>query len=276
MLNGKRWSLFPLLLGALGAACASTTGPPVDHAAPPVPVSAKVLLLTGEDYPGHDWKSTTPVLAAALARDPRLEIVVHDDLATLAQVDLAPFGAVVAHFKNYDPAVPGRAGFDNLRSFVQRGGGLVLVHFACGAFEEFRDEFEPLVGRVWFGASPPPGEFQHDPYGAFQVSITDGSHPVTRGLAPFTTTDELYTCLAGETPIDVLACATSVRNGKEYPMAFVVDEEGRRVFHCVLGHDPAALAVPAVGELYRRATAWAVRLDPALPASSAALPSEDR
>ena len=223
----------------------------------------RVLIITGEDYAGHDWQQTTPVLRTSLEEDPRLQVEVLEDLESLGRKDLAPYAAVVLHFKNYDSRVPGRAGFDNLARFAEAGGGLVLVHFACGAFEEFRDDYERLVGRVWFGPTPPPGEQQHDPHGRFTVTITDADHSVTRGLQPFETVDELYTCLTGDTPIVVLAEAVSKRNGKAYPMAFVVEDDRSRVFHCVLGHDPVALSVEPVAELYRRATAWAAGLSPA-------------
>lgn len=223
----------------------------------------RVLIVTGEDYEGHDWRQTTPVLKAALEEDSRLRVEVLDDLEALGNKDLTPYAALILHFKNYDPQVPGRAGFDNLARFAENGGGLVLVHFACGAFEEFSDDFESLVGRVWFGPTPPPGEHQHDPHGRFAVTITDADHPVTRGLGSFETVDELYTCLAGDTPIEVLAEAVSKRNGRVYPMAFVLEDDESRVFHCVLGHDTDALSHEPVAELYHRATAWAAGLPPA-------------
>ena len=184
-------------------------------------------------------------------------------LKLLGGKDLAPYAALILHFKNYDPQIPGRKGFDNLARFAEGGGALVLVHFACGAFEEFRDDYQRLVGRVWFGPTPPPDEHQHDPHGRFTVTITDADHPVTRGLKPFETVDELYTCLTGDTPIVVLAEAVSKRNDGTYPMAFVLTDDQRKVFHCVLGHDPDALSIEPVAELYRRAAAWAAGRSPA-------------
>jgi type 1 glutamine amidotransferase len=151
--------------------------------------------------------------------------------------------------------VPGRQGYDNLAKFVNEGGGLVLVHFACGAFQEFKDDFVKLAGRVWN-----PELRAHDPYGKFRVEIVDPGHPITRGLAAFETTDELYTCLDGETPVSVLAEAQSKVDGKRYPMAFVLPYGKGRVFHCVLGHSAEALSVAEVGELFRRGTAWAAGL----------------
>ena len=40
-------------------------------------------------------------------------------------------------------------------------------------------------------------------------------------MTDFDTQDELYTCLVGDHPIEVLAQAKSKVDGKYYPMAFV-------------------------------------------------------
>jgi len=102
----------------------------------------------------------------------------------------------------------------------------------------------------------------HDPYGRFTVRIIDHEHPVTAGLGDFETVDELYTCLAGKTPIRVLATARSKVDGKDYPMAFVLNYGKGRVFHSPLGHDVRALANPDVARLFRRACAWVAGLEP--------------
>jgi type 1 glutamine amidotransferase len=149
-----------------------------------------------------------------------------------------------------------------MKKYVENGGGLVMVHFACGAFQEFRDDFEQLAGRVWMGKKNiPAGRHQHDPRGKFVVKITDVDHVITRGLDDFETTDELYTCLIGDVPIQVLATAVSKRDGKTYPMAFVLNCGKGRVFHCVLGHDPVAFKAKNVAEMYRRGCAWAAGLE---------------
>ena len=230
----------------------------------------RVLLVTGEDYPGHKWKQTAPVLKAQLARDRRLVVVVTEDLRFLRTPGLPGFDTVVMHFKNYDPAVPGREGFGNLQQFVREGGGLVLVHFACGAFQEFKPEFSTVAGRAWN-----PDLRGHDPHGKFRVHMVEASHPITRQLSSFETTDELYTCLEGATPITVLADAQSKVDGKRYPMAFVLHCGEGRVFHCLLGHDADSLRVPAVGELYRRGCAWTARLQPARPMAAGPLAPQE-
>ena len=181
---------------------------PADEASGDASESAKrVLIVTGEDYPGHKWRETTPVLKQQLAKDKRLAVEVTEDLNFLRSPRLHDYDAVVMHFKNYDPDVPGKLALDNLVRFVEKGGGLMLVHFACGAFEEFKQDYERLAGRVWFGLQPPPGCHQHDPHGRFTVHIADAKHPVTESLSDFETVDELYTCLVGTPPITVLASA---------------------------------------------------------------------
>jgi type 1 glutamine amidotransferase len=81
-------------------------------------------------------------------------------------------------------------------------------------------------------------------------------------MADFDTQDELYSCLVGDHPIEVLAQAKSKVDAKYYPMAFASHYGKGRTFHCVLGHDAKALSFPGVQELYRRGCAWAAGLAP--------------
>ena len=214
----------------------------------------RVLLVTGQDYPGHKWQETAPVLAEAIRGDKRLEVVVTENPKDLASPDLERYDAIVLHFMNWEQPDPGPQARENLKKFVEGGKGLVLVHFACGAFQEW-PEFRNLAGRSY-----DPALRGHDPFGTFRVEMTGEKHPITEGLQAFETTDELYTCLAGDRPIKILASARSKVDGKDYPMAFVFDYGQGRVFHSVLGHDAPALRNPPVAQLFRRATAWAAGL----------------
>jgi type 1 glutamine amidotransferase len=177
----------------------------------------------------------------------------------LAKDDLSEYDVIVLHFMDWEVPDPGPQARANLKQFVQDGGGLVLVHFACGAFQEW-PEFVELAGRVW-----DPKLRAHDPHGKFTVHIVDQEHPITQGMNDFETIDELYTCLAGDTPICVLATAKSKVDGKVYPMAFVLDCGKGRVFHSVLGHDVQAFAEPSVTALFRRGCAWTAGLEPVGP-----------
>jgi type 1 glutamine amidotransferase/HEAT repeat protein len=221
----------------------------------------KILIVTGCDYPGHKWQLTTPVLTAALAKDKRLEISVVEDANFLGTPELKNYDAIVLHYQNHETPAPGPAALANFRRFVEEGRGLVMVHFACGAFIDWSTkivsrDFLPLAGRVWN-----PKLRGHDPRGPFSVRITDHAHPITAGLKDFETTDELYTCLEGDVPIQVLAQATSKVDKKDYPIAFVLQPGKGHTFHCVLGHDVQAFN-DATGTLFRRGTAWSAGLAP--------------
>jgi type 1 glutamine amidotransferase len=164
-----------------------------------------VLIVTGIDYPGHHWRETAPVLAQALRQDDRLDVFTVQDPNFLDSAALQKYDLVVLHFQNWQQPGPGERSRENLRKFVAAGKGLALVHFACGAWHQEWPEFENLAGRVWFGSDPGPGKRQHDPYGPFRVEIVKTEHPIVRGMADFDTQDELYTCLTGDHPIQVLA-----------------------------------------------------------------------
>jgi type 1 glutamine amidotransferase len=155
---------------------------------------------------------------------------------------------------NWEKPSPGDKARTNLREFVDGGKGLFLVHFACGAFQDW-PEFRDLAGRVW-----DPNMRAHDPRGPFRVNIANEEHPITRAMQSFETDDELYTCLTGNRPIEVLATARSKVDGKEYPMAFAFNYGKGRVFHSLLGHDVKAIRRAKVGELFRRGCAWAAGL----------------
>ncbi|HON08024.1 MAG TPA: ThuA domain-containing protein [Verrucomicrobiota bacterium] len=217
---------------------------------------ARVLVVTGCDYPGHEWKKTAPALTNILAKDPRLQVEVLYDANKLGEVDLKQFDAVILHFMNWETTSPPASARNNLQQFVKSGKGLMLIHFACGAWQDW-DEFKNIAGRIW-----DPKTRQHDPRGEFLVEIVDKEHPITRGLKDFQTYDELYTCLKGDAPIKVLAKARSKVDNKDYPMAFVLQYGEGRVFHTVLGHDVRALTNTLVPDLLRRGCDWVCGLNP--------------
>ena len=231
---------------------AASAAPPVG----PASGSRRVLIVTGQDYPGHLWRQTTPALRAALEQDSRLAVFVTEDPGLLDAAALDRYDVLVLHFMNWEQPAPGAAVRERLLRRVEDGMGLMLVHFACGAFQDW-PKFRELAGRVW-----DPKLRGHDPFGRFDVTISDPEHPVTRGLRGFETVDELYTCLTGDSEIRVLASARSAVDGKQYPMAFVLHAGRGPVFHSVLGHDAPSLRNPGTAALMRRGCAWVGDLPP--------------
>jgi type 1 glutamine amidotransferase len=225
----------------------------------PFTEGTKILLVTGIDYPAHLWRLTAPVIKELLEKDSRLKVRIVEDPEALGVANLAQWDVVLLHFQNWEKPGPGEASRLNLKRFVDNGGGLISVHFACGAWHGEWPEFQNILGRVWHGSGP--GKSQHDAYGKFTVEIADKDHPVTKGMTDFETTDELYTCLTGDAPIHLLAQAKSKVDQKYYPQAFVRDYGKGRVFLTTLGHDVRSYTNnPAVGELLRNGCAWAAKL----------------
>ena len=245
----KIFASFTLVLFVLTTSLVSTAGTEKQE-------TIYVLLVTGMDHPAHNWRQTAPALAGVLQKDPRLQVRIVEDPHFLDSSALQRYDVVVLHFMNWEQPAPGSQARANLREFVQGGKGLFIVHFACGAFQDW-PEFRNLAGRVW-----DPKKRAHDPRGPFRVNITELDHPVTRGLQSFQTEDELYTCLVGDVSVDVLATARSKIDGKEYPMAFAFDYGKGRVFHSLLGHDVKAICNADVAELFRRGCAWAAGRSP--------------
>ena len=55
----------------------------------------RVLLVTGQDYPGPKWQETAPVLAEAIRGDSRIEVVVTENPKDLASPEINQYDAIV-------------------------------------------------------------------------------------------------------------------------------------------------------------------------------------
>ncbi len=209
----------------------------------------QVLLVTGVDHPAHEWKKTTPVICELLEKDQQFAVRVIDDPNLMASAEIFDVDVVFLHFRNDQPLAQEPQVRANLSKFVEQGGGLFVLHFACGAFGDW-PEFRNLVGKVWDGTNT------HDPRGAFTVEITEVEHPITRGMSDFQTDDELYIGLVGERPVQLLATARSKLTGSEHPMAFAFQYGSGRVFQTPLGHDEKAIRTPETADLIRRGCLW--------------------
>ena len=156
--------------------------------------------------------------------------------------------------------------------YLANGGGLIIIHFANGAFHfslpEAGDsdwpEYRKICRRVW---DHTPNKSGHDAYGKFIVEIAAPDHPITQGMEPFETIDELYFRQQGEEPIEILATAKSNVTGRDEPMAFVYQYGTGRVMQTVLGHAAESLRTPGVVELIRRSAAWVAGRDQTLASS---------
>src|SRR5262249_41456836 len=235
--------------------------PEVELALKSEPIQATIV--TGHQHPAHDWRGTTKVLAETLRADPRMRVAIATDPDEFFRSDALPRQRLIVFtYCNWQKPGLSEAAKAPFVKYLEAGGGLVLVHFSNGAFhfslpggkETDWPEYRKICRRVWDHTA---GKSGHDAYGKFQVQITNAGHPITKGLKPFETTDELYFRQQGTEPIEVIATAHSKVTGEDEPMAFVYQYGKGRVFQTVLGHSADSLRTPQVGTLIRRAAAWA-------------------
>lgn len=214
----------------------------------------QVLLVSGQDFPGHHWRKTGPVMEQSIIEDKRMEVTICETPFALGLKHLDYYDVVFIHFKNYKEDIPVTSRMkENLAAYVKNGGGMCLSHFACGAFMEW-PEFVELSGRVW-------NRQGHDPRGPFTVNVVDRKHQITQGLGEsFETNDELYFCLHGDTKVHLLCDAYSQKKKAKYPQAIICQPGKGRTFLCTLGHDVRAYEPAQVKQLYRQGTAWAAGL----------------
>jgi len=210
----------------------------------------RVVIVTGENsYSGHVWKETSAELGKILEADKRMQVEIRDDPNMPGDNGIFSYDVAVLDFRNAKPLDYDERVRENLVKFLEEGNGLVLIHWANGAFP-YWPEFVNIAGRAQ--------QSKHDPRGSFTVKIADPNHPITRGMKDFETDDELYYDFKeGARPIHVLATAHSKVLDRDSPLVLTVDYGKGRVFNTSLGHDVKALKVPEVARLIRRGTAWA-------------------
>ncbi len=210
----------------------------------------KVVIVTGENsYNGHVWKETSAEIRSILEADKKLQVSLETNPNFVAEDAFLGYDAAVFDFRNAKPLEKDDKVQANILKFLGDGKGLVVIHWANGAFP-YWPEFANIVGRAQ--------QSKHDARGPFKVSIVNHDSPITRGLQDFQTDDELYYDMKeGDRPIEILATAHSKVMDKDFPMALTVRYGAGRVFNTPMGHDVKALKVPEVAELIRRGTAWA-------------------
>lgn len=227
-------------------------------------VPIRALIVTGHNHPAHDWRKVTAALIGVLELDPRVVAHVTEEPNDLATVSTADYDLIVMNYCNWDRPGLNDAAKSGFVNYLKSGGGLSIVHYANGAFTPtipatnsvWPEYYAKIVRRYWLHGD---GKSGHDTFGGFKVSIADEKHPVTAGLAPFTTNDELYFRQEGDQPIQPLVTAHSKVTGKDEPMAWVYQYEKARVFQTVLGHSDESIR--NAGALIRRGSVWTAGRD---------------
>ncbi|MBX3403327.1 MAG: DUF1080 domain-containing protein [Phycisphaeraceae bacterium] len=241
----------------------------VSVAPEPIPT----LLITGHN--NHNWQYTSRVHADTLRATGRFDVTITDDPArTLA--DGAALGAyrlfVLDYNDIHEPRRWGDAAERNFIAAVEGGVGVAAIHAANNSFPGWKD-YERMLGLMWRDGTG------HGRVHEFGVEFVDRDHPITKGMAEFTTRDELYHDLVNSqnARYSLLARAMSTSesggSGKHEPMAFTLSFGKGRVFATPLGHvwvnaedTKSSITTPGFRTLLVRGAEWAATGAVTLPA----------
>ena len=238
----------------------------------PAAKPVRVLIITGDTHPAHDWKATSPAIADVLTEGKKIEVTISAaPAADLTDANLAQYDVLLLNYFDYKKpeqspdttwSEANRAAF--LKAVRDDGKGLVLIHHASGAFTRPNwDEFEKAVGG-WRTRG------FHGPAHPFAVKKAAGAkaHPIGAGAPDQFAhlTDELYQ--NSLLPPDAVVLATAYSDpakprgtGKDEAVIWASPYGKGRVFEDLLGHDVAAIADPGAATWLRRGVLWAARGD---------------
>lgn len=242
------------------------------------------LIVDGQN--GHNWAETTPVLKQLLEETGLFKVDVATSPAKGQDMsgfkpDFAAYKVVVSNYQGDEWPEDTKKAFVE---YVQGGGGVVIFHFACAAFPNWKEYNEIMGLGGWGGRTPEWGPYirwrdgkivrdaapdskktgSHGPMQPFKLVVREPNHPITKGLpAEFMhVDDELYGWLRGPAKnLTVLATAFAPADkggsGEHEPLLFTVEYGKGRVVQNALGHTAKELKSVAFIATFQRCAEWA-------------------
>jgi HEAT repeat protein/type 1 glutamine amidotransferase len=206
----------------------------------------RVLILSGEN--NHDWRETTPKLKSILTASGRFAVDVTEHSERCDAQTFSRYDALLSNWNAFGN--PGATNWPDatraaLLDFVRNGKGFVVVHAGGSSFYDW-PEYQQLSGAWW-----KMGQTSHGTPHEFTVKPL-GDHPITRGMKPFKTTDELWM----QPGVGSLSRALAI--GDDQPLAFALEFGSGRGFTLLLGHSAAFMDTPGFQSLLLRGAEWAV------------------
>jgi hypothetical protein len=217
----------------------------------------KVTILSGSGRyqdEWHDFTATSVEVARALeSMDLQVVVRAFKPRGVAADVPGADLVVVNAgegefHASSDGPAAAWVEAFEALRDYRARRGPVLALHSAAMTLKGL-DEWPTWVGGRWIR-----GRSMHPPIGEAAVQVTDGNHPISTGLAPFTVFDERYSHLERSPSARVLLHHD--HEGERHPLVWALEQDGARSVYDALGHDVRSYASPERIDLLQREVRW--------------------
>jgi len=243
----------------------------------------KVLIIDGQN--NHNWKATTPVLVEALESCGQFQVTVSTSPPGGANGEAwdkwrPAFSKADTVLSNYNGQDWPEEVQKSFLSYVNGGGGFVVVHAANNSFGKWK-EYNKIIGIGGWGGrkigrdgpwvhivegkavrdSETKGNGgSHGPRHPFKVEHIDTTHPVTKGLPAkwMHQKDELYCRLCGPAEnMEVQGFSYSPQSKRNEPMLMTISYGDGRVFHTPMGHDVEAMRCRGFFTIIQRGTEWA-------------------
>lgn len=142
-----------------------------------------------------------------------------------------------------------------VQNFVRNGGGALLLHNVTH-IGTHNAEFRDVLGASYIG---------HPPVRTFRVKVTNGGHPVTRGIRDFVVTDEQHYMTYDKDRRHLLLESTQIdglpyeNHGPSAPAGWAYDYGKGRVCYFSPGHLLTVLWNPEYVKLQQNAVRWLLR-----------------
>jgi len=136
---------------------------------------------------------------------------------------------------------------ENFLTLLDRGVGLVILHHGIYGYRPW-PEYQKIVGVTsWLSGSKDDVDLK--------IHVEDPNHPITQGLADFSTTDETYRGQNPDPSVHVLLTTDEPTNAKA--VAWVHTYRKAPVCYFQLGHDAKGYANPGYATFLGQAIRWA-------------------
>lgn len=227
----------------------------------------KLLVISGGRHP---YAESTPVLEGFL-KGAGHEVTVTEDASVLADsgrmggYDALVFNTRRENLPDFGDWALSKDQQEGLKEYIRSGKGFVCLHISTclsNAWPEYHD----ITGGGWIT-----GTSFHPPYGQFTVNVSKPDHPGVRGVADFSTNDELYMGLAIKDGNEVFISGDAEDGthpwgpdrqpkfmpGGTFPLGWTRTYGSGKVFVLLLGHDGQSFQTPEFQRIVLNGVAWA-------------------